>query len=1147
MDHLAVRRRLLLGISVSLILVAFVQVFAYLSLKGVEKDYDWVLHTEKVINENNKLIALISEAEANHRGYLLRGYDIFYQEYQQSINGIDDTGANLKELVNDNQLSNQRVDKLQQLISHKIKVMEDLLDLKRNQYRGDKTEQELAEEGVSFMKNIKTESERLNKYEHDLLIQRKENTNKALTRSVTVIVIGTFIVFLIVFILFNTISSAFEDQRKARKEIAEKNDSLADLNKKNENKNWLLTGISLLNNKLQGDLSVLEVSQNIVSSIAEYAGGKVGAIYIVDQENRSQLKLVSGYALKLDDNAKTIFDLSDGWVGQVARDGREMVIKGSLADHLGITSGLVKESPLHCILVPFSYNGKLKGVLEIGFLDEISDAVKDFILNSSQLLGVAVNTAESRETLKTLFEQTQQQAEELESQQEELRVSNEELLSKTELLQASEEELRVQQEELRQINIELEEKARVLENNNLQLENAKNTLAIKMQELEQASKYKSEFLANMSHELRTPLNSILILAKILKENKGGRLSDDETKYANVIHRAGADLLSLINDILDLSKIESGFIELNPENLDVRDLEEDLRQLFDEVAKNKGVNYVITKDSSLPDIIYVDRMRIEQVLKNLLSNAFKFTSKEGTVELFMQEKDDHLHFSVRDTGIGIAAEKQKIIFEAFQQADGSTNREYGGTGLGLSISRELSRLMNGQIILKSEIGKGSEFTLSIPINGRAVSSDKSDKETELLKVKEELPVVSIASFQKEENATNHPQRNKPLLMIVEDDVVFNDLLKDYATRGGFETIQHYSGEDAEQEIENLLPDAVLLDIMLPGIDGWQVLRNIKANPKIAYIPVHMMSAGDFSDKKAIKEGAISFLKKPLEYQDLDALFKKHVTKNNISVFKKVLLVEDQQDQSDALKLLFKDRNIDIVQALTGKEALETLESQSFDCVILDLNLPDINGMDLLEQIKKKDAKVPVIINTAMELEQDKLKQLLKYSDATVLKSPKSGDRLIDEVNLFLHKVKETEPSKRLKSIEDTESLESALKNKVVLLVDDDMRNIFSISAVLDQYGLKVEIANDGVEALEKLNELKVVDIVLMDIMMPRMDGYETMKSIRQNNVWKKLPIIALTAKAMKDDKERCIAAGANDYITKPIDNDQLVSLMKIWVS
>ncbi|ADY52263.1 multi-sensor hybrid histidine kinase [Pseudopedobacter saltans DSM 12145] len=1143
----SIRKRLFFGISASLILIAFVQIFAYLSLKGVEKEYDWVLHTEKVISENNQLVALMSEAEANHRGYLLRGYDIFYQEYQKNIRDIEDSCAILRELVSDNKRTLQRVDKLQSLVVRKVKVMEDLLDIKKNRYKGEKSESELAEDGITLMRSIKSESGNLKRDEHNLLEQRKANTNRALSRSVIVIIIGTILILVIVFLLFKIIRSAFEEQMKARKEIDEVNSSLADLNKKNEAKNWLLTGISLLNDKLQGDLSVQEMSENIVTSIAQYSGGKIGAIYVVNQDNRSELRLTSGYGLTIGEKMKTRFDISsDGWVAQVAKNGKETIIQGNLAANLEIESGLIKESPLQCILVPFSYNGKLKGVLEIGFTEEISESSKDFIVNSSQLLGVAINTAESRETLKVLFEQTQQQAEELESQQEELRVSNEELLSKTELLQASEEELRVQQEELRQINIELEEKAKVLENSNMQIESAKNTLSIKMQELEQASKYKSEFLANMSHELRTPLNSILILAKILKENKKGHLSEDETKYASVIHRAGGDLLSLINDILDLSKIESGFIELNPENLSVADLEDDLKQLFDEVANTKGVNFVIERDPKLPETIYVDRLRIEQILKNLLSNAFKFTSKEGTVSVHMSEKDDFLRFSVKDTGIGIPEDKQKIIFEAFQQADGSTNREYGGTGLGLSISRELSKLMDGHISLKSEVGKGSEFTLNIPTK-ELVKKDSGETDA-VEQVKSIIADISDKKLQSDLEKNNLiPRREKPLLLIVEDDVVFNDLLKDYAEKGGFDTVQYYSGEGVVHEIENHLPDAILLDVMLPGIDGWHVLKEIKNNQNIAHIPVHIMSAGDFSDKKAQKEGAISFLKKPLDYSELDKIFKNYLNRNTPQALRKVLLVEDQKDQSDALKALFKDKNIDVVQALSGKEALSALNNESFDCVILDLNLPDINGMDLLAQIKEKDKKVPVIINTAMELEPDKLKQLLKYSDATVLKSPKSGDRLIDEVNLFLHKVKETEPARSNRKAVALDESDSALKNKTVLLVDDDMRNIFSISAVLDQCGLKVEIANDGVEALERLEELQKVDIVLMDIMMPRMDGYETMENIRKNIEWKNLPIIALTAKAMKDDREKCISAGANDYITKPIDNDQLISIMKIWIA
>lgn len=1141
----SVRTKLFVGIGVSVILVAVVGLSSYLSLKGVQKDYDWVTHTEHIIKKNNELMAVLADAESNQRGYILRGNRAFLDNYTISVGELESLIDDLKLLVKDTRGNEEQVFRLEKAIRLKIKAMSDLIAIKEKSYLGASNDLEQAEVSRKYMMDIKSISYEIDLSLTDLLQKRKDASKKSVSLAISVIIFGTLIIFLIVFVLFKNVMKAFKAQLNARREIKQINQSLEELNKKNEDKNWLLTGISKLNGQLQGELSVKSMAENIISSVCKYANGNIGALYLVDANEPDILKLTSGYAITLTKHTRHKIKLSESWVGQLAKEKEHVILEGNAIENLDIQTGLLHTKPLQSIVVPFYFDNRLKGVMEVGFLDPISDQSKIFITSSAQLIGVAVNTAESRETLQDLFEQTQQQAEELESQQEELRVSNEELTSKTELLQASEEELRVQQEELRQINIELEEKARVLENSYQETEKAKNELGVKMKELEQANHYKSEFLANMSHELRTPLNSILILAKILKENKAQRLSEEEQKYASVIHRAGNDLLSLINDILDLSKIESGFIELNNENTPLAVIEDNLFQLFEEVAKNKGVNFIINKIGILPEQINLDKQRLEQILKNLLSNAFKFTPKGGSVEVIIQQENDRINFTVKDTGIGIPLEKQRLIFEAFQQVDGATNREYGGTGLGLSISRELSRLMNATISLQSEPGKGSAFTLSIPltpskdIKQAVVQTSHSFIEqikSEIVEVKSEIEQTSLMEM---------PKRETPLLFVVEDDIMFNDLLTDYAQKSGFETKQYYQGDSMEKEMMAHLPNAVLLDVMLPGIDGWEVLSNIKKNPLIAQIPVHMMSSGDFPKTKAQKEGAVSFLKKPLEKHHLEELFEQYINKAAISL-KQVLLVEDQLEQSEGLKGLFADKNIQVLQAFSGEEALEMLSSRSFDCVILDLKLPDMDGTVLLEEIKSLKPNIPVIINTAMELTQNQLKELLKYSDATVLKSPRSADRLIDEVNLFLHKVKTAEPEKTKQVLKD-QNTDNNLENKVVLLVDDDMRNIFSISAILDGYGLKVEIANDGVEALDRLAELNKVDIVLMDIMMPRMDGYETMQNIRKSNKWRNLPIIALTAKAMKDDREKSIAAGANDYIVKPINTDQLISLIKIWIS
>jgi CheY-like chemotaxis protein/signal transduction histidine kinase/CHASE3 domain sensor protein len=1129
---LSVRFKLFLGIGVSLILVFLVGLSSYFSLKAVEEDYKWVDHTEEVIFIAREIINNISEAEADQRGYLLRGNREFSLHYLMAVNDVNTNISKLYTLVKDNPDQVKVVDALAEKLRVKIGVMSDLISIKDGSYNGDGNDKILGTQGRILMEEIRILDDKIVKAEEDLLSQRKAKSERAISTAVLIILAGTALIFLIVIILFTNILKAFKAQIESRNEIKQINSSLEVLVNENEEKNWLLTGLSLLNNRIQGDLSVNEMAENIVSVISEYSKGKIGVIYLNDPE-KEHLKLCRGYALSKTKDTRTTLNYSDSWIGQVVKDRKSVVLKGEMIKNLKIQSGLVQTQPLESIVVPFYYNSQLKGVLEIGFTDEISASTKGFIETAADTIGVAIDTAEARETMHRLYNQTQQQAEELESQQEELRVSNEELLTKTELLQASEEELRVQQEELRQINAELEEKARMLESNNEIIVNAKDSLAIKMKELEQTSRYKSEFLANMSHELRTPLNSILILARILRDNKSNHLVEEEVKYASVIFKAGTDLLTLINDILDLSKIESGFIELVPENVSFTEIKEDLYLLFEEVANKKEVNFNVNVDADLPEYLVIDKQRLEQILKNLIANAFKFTARTGTITVSFYKENERVNIAVSDTGIGIELEKQKIIFDAFRQADGSTSREYGGTGLGLSISRELSKLMKADISLESTPGKGSTFILTL--------NDEEEMtpvvEIKDQPVKEAIPFIFV-------NTDPIENRPKPVLLIVEDDQIFNDILKEYATNNGFETIQVYDGENVEELVKEHMPNAILLDVMLPGIDGWAVLKKIKANPEITQIPVHMMSAGDFSSKNAIREGANSFIKKPVENEQLDKIFKDYLAVN-LNKSNRILLIEDQVIQSDAIKDLFKEKNIEVVQAFSGEESLQKLAHQSFDCIILDLHLPDISGEDLLEKIKSEEAfkNIPVIINTAMELDQEKLQQILKYSNATVLKSVKSGERLIDEVNLFLHKIKEIEKSPLKVNVQPGGDLE----NKTVLLVDDDMRNVFALSAILDQQGMKVEIANDGIEALEKLEELETVDMVLMDIMMPRLDGYETMKRIRAEHLLRKLPIIALTAKAMKEDRDRCIEAGANDYITKPVDTDQLISLMKIWIS
>ncbi|HET8828894.1 MAG TPA: response regulator [Pelobium sp.] len=1143
MKNISFKAWISIGIVVSLALVLLVSYSSYKSLQAVSKDQIWVTHSQKVISKCEGIIKLVIDAETGQRGFLLTKKTEFLEPYKNAVDRLDRDLSDLENLVSDNPLEIKNTQTLRLLIkdrlTHLTRVIERSKNEKNNAYQ-------LVEDltfGKTQMDALRSQIRTIIDIESTLLIKRNELSEKSAQRAIFIIFGGSVLIVLIILILFQFIKNSFAKQMSVQDELNLNNVDLEKLIKQNEEKTWLISGSAVIDDAMRGVQTVDTRTSKLLNEIAKYVGAEMGVIYLIDDQNPEILYKSASYAHSGTNNHKV--RISEGIIGQVAAERKRKIWDNVPDDYFKIESALGSTKPNHLLIEPIFFQSELKAIIELAFLAPISKNILSLFDNVNSIIGVGINAAQARVKMQALIEETQAQSEELESQQEELRVTNEELVHKTEMLQASEEELRVQQEELRESNTELEEKARLLSEKNLVIEDAREAILLKMEELEVSGRYKSEFLANMSHELRTPLNSILILARILKDNKAKNLSQEEEKYANVIFKSGNDLLQLINDILDLAKIESGKIELVYEDVEIKDMADDLKLLFTELAKSKTINYHFSIDSKLPQSVEMDRFRTEQVLKNLLSNAFKFTPDNGEVKVsFISENEEYLNIEVSDTGIGIPEEKQKLIFDAFQQADGSTSREFGGTGLGLSISKELAKYLGGKITLNSVAGKGSQFSLIIPLKKPYTNPNEVLLTPKLadLTTKNEGFANKIEHFQ--ENLSNKTGA-KPTLLVVEDDKVFSDFLKDYGQNKGFEVIQIYNGELAFESAVNHLPDAILLDVMLPGIDGWKVLKKLKSDKKTAHIPVHIMSAGDQRDTKAVQSGALSFIKKPIDLNALDDIFNQTIA-SNIQNFQNILLVEDHQVQSDALAEMFRTRNVKVDQAYTGAETLALLAKQNYDCLILDLNLPDISGIDLLEQIKAKEEykNLPVIINTAMELDQEKLNRLLKYSDATVMKSTKSSDRILDEVNLFLHQVKLQEG--KVQAQNPILNIET-LKNKTILLVDDDMRNIFALSAVLDGFGFKVEIANDGEEALAKMEEIEKLDLVLMDIMMPKMNGFETMTAIRSNKKWQKLPIIALTAKAMKEDRENCINAGANDYITKPVDVDKLLSLIKVWLA
>jgi CheY-like chemotaxis protein/signal transduction histidine kinase/CHASE3 domain sensor protein len=1156
MFKLSFKRQVLTGFAVSLIFVFISALFSYLSIKSLTDNAGWVEHTYEVIITAQKTQTDLINAETGLRGYVITQRASYKTPYNNSINKIEINVNALKNLVKDNPEQEKKLDSIAYYALLKIedmkKIMFDATTLNFEAAR----QQILTDNGQTYKANFMRLSNEFIAKELELLKKRKASTDNSSGQTIIVVLSSAVLIFVLILFLLSYIRRTFDQQKETERQILLNNSELAQLSAQNEHNNWLLTGAAKINEALQGQQELITLADNIVSKISNYIDAAVGALFLLDERNHF-FRLTGTYAYKSKNNG--IINLGEGLVGQVALEKKPLLISDIPENYLKINSGLGNTNPAFLFLVPIIFEHKTIAVVELGFLIKPQENKLQLINNIVENIGIALNSALAHLQLKDLFEQTQQQAEELETQQEELRTTNEELFHKSQELMVSEEELRVQQEELQQTNAELEEKAQLLEERTVLINEAKESISLKVEELELSSKYKSEFLANMSHELRTPLNSILILARILKENKQNNLSEEQIKYAGVIQNAGNDLLTLINDILDLSKIETGNLELHLEKIKPLEVGNNLESLFTELANHKKIDFKISLANDLPKDFVSDQIRLEQILKNLLSNAFKFTSEKGRISLHIAPVKSSiarnsklsesgatiLSFSVTDNGIGIAADKQQVIFEAFQQEDGSTSRKYGGTGLGLSISKELANLLSGEIQIKSEQGVGSTFTLLIP-QEFSVSVDQEtieDAPTENKLILHSSPIADQPS---------QPKSN--VLLIIEDDVEFAEILKSYAIDKGFEPFCAYSGDQGLQMATTLIPDAIILDIMLPIMDGWEVLKKLKADPQTKGIPVHMMSADNDKESQAKNEGAIGFLKKPLVQEELDHAFEL-LNVGQAYPFKNVLVVEDQVLQSNNLTEQLIKKGITVSQAYTGKETLALLEEQRFDCIILDLKLPDISGFDLLDQIKtqEKFRHIPVIINTSMELDREKMVHIMQYTEAMVLKTDKSNDRLLDEVSLFINKLQKPTAvdysyvSASTTKSKQTNTLEKALKDKTILITDDDMRNIFALSSALEAYELNILIANNGLEALEKIKDHPEINLVLMDIMMPEMDGYEAMRQIRAMKKHASLPIIALTAKAMKNDREKCIEAGANDYISKPVDVDKLISMLRVWLS
>jgi len=941
--------------------------------------------------------------------------------------------------------------------------------------------------------------------------------------------------------------------------------NLRDTTQKNTAQDWLNTNLARFSGLLQGQRDLQTVGRLILSELAPLIGAQHGVFYVTEQtDGGPMLKLLASYAFRDQDARPAQFRFGEGLIGQAALESRRILITDVPGDYIKINSALGEAPPINIVVLPALFEGETRAVIELASFEPFSETQLTFLDQLTESIGIVLNTLAAN--LRT-----------------------EELLKQSQALTT----------ELQQTNLELEEKARLLSEQNeeverrrREVEEARHALEQKAEQLALTSKYKSQFLANMSHELRTPLNSLLILSQQLAENPEGNLTGKQVEFASTIRSAGDDLLALINDILDLSKIESGTTAIDVGQVRFRDIVDDVERTFRQVAVQRGLDFVIDMDPNIPRTMRTDAARLQQVLKNLLSNAFKFTD-QGRVSLKINRVErgwghDHeglnraravIAYSVTDTGIGIPPDKQSIIFEAFQQADMDTSRRFGGTGLGLSISREIAFLLGGEIGLISSPGVGSTFTLYLPLSyepaagagrpGTPIVTIEEPEDSELDRapaprpqpaaVAMEAAASRAALFSVEQGGLESADDDQPevdddrgaietgdrILLIIEDDMNFARVLLSAARERGFKGLIALNGKTGLAMARRYRPDGITLDMVLPELDGWKVLDLLKHDASTRHIPVHVISAAEHH-KRALEIGAIAQLQKPVNKESLNAAFDTLVGFVDRRL-RSLLVVEDNDIQRNAIIELVGDDDVSVVGARTGAEALTALKDGVFDCVVLDLGLPDMSGFELIKRIKDEvDHTVPIVVYTGKELSRNEEGQLRKLAETIIIKDAKSPERLLDETALFLHRVEANLPEAKRRMLREVHRTDPVLQGKKVLIVDDDMRNIFALTSALERYMMDISYAENGKDGIEALQASPDVDIVLMDIMMPEMDGFETTQHIRAIDKFASLPIIALTAKAMKGDREKCIEAGASDYITKPVDVDQLLSLLRVWL-
>ncbi|KLD62561.1 response regulator [Dyella japonica] len=1208
--HQPMQQKILVAIGTLVLLFVICSVVSLQSLSRQDISTHWSRHTYDVRAKIDDVTEHLQASQMALRGFLLNPQGAELTAHQQADAALARDLSELRTLTTDNPLQQGRIDRIESMadqwqkdaLQHGIEPMQAV--------RGsDATEAALERVRVQtsylahrtvFVADILGVLKQMDDTEAALLDQR-EATQQRDVREVRAVTWITMLLSLllggsVVYMTFRLITRPIRRMTDLMTRLAghdhsveirqlERRDEIGEIARalqvfkqmaiETAAQTWVKTQVSQIASDLQKVETEREFAEQLTGTLGPLLECGVGVFYRFDEQDQ-RLRLQGSYGYQQRRHLSTEYALGEGLVGQSALERKPITLQDVPEDYVRIHSGSGEASPNTITVLPLILRDKLLGVLELASFHHFTEPQQRLLNELLPIASLSLENLGRAIRTQDLLMRTSEQADELRAseetlrrQQQDLQVTNEELNAKTHELQeqsqrllASEEELRVQTEELQASNEELRQKTDTLNQQKHVLENLQRETQEKAEELARASQYKSEFLANMSHELRTPLNSLLILSRSLADNREGNLDSEQVESARIIHDSGSNLLRLINDILDLSKVEAGKMDVVLDDFPLADLERALKRTFNHVAQDKQIDFIVKIDPGLPATLRTDATKLEQIANNLIGNAFKFTH-QGSVTAHigrpsaaislpagMQGKDV-IAIAVTDTGIGIPPDKAQKIFQAFEQVDASTSRQYGGTGLGLTISKRIAELLDGDIVLHSEVGHGSTFTILLPLEGPTgvPMAPAANGITTPAPARPTMTQALLPETIEDDRASMMP--GDTVILIIEDDPVFARILADMVRRKGYRVLAAADGESGLQLAAKHSPTGILLDVMLPGMDGWTVIERLKENAATRHVPVHFISAVDEANRGR-DLGAVGFLTKPVSREAIGEAFDRllHFAEGRM---RHLLIVDDDADSRAAMRTLLRNDDVSIEEAGSAEEALERMHGTTYDCIVLDLGLPGISGIELLEQLAAAGSIPPVVVYSGRELSREESLKLRQYTDSIVIKGARSPERLLDEVSLFLHsiqggRVRQAAVGAKTTAAPPAPALTDAheLVHRKVLLVDDDMRNLFALSKVLRGWGMHVTMAQDGLKALKALSDHSDIELVLMDVMMPVMDGYDTIREIRAQPQLAKLPIIALTAKAMRGDREKCLEAGANDYLSKPIDIDKLSSMMHVWL-